>query len=1088
MNDRMHAHAEPTRREVVTLASLGAAFLLGSKWRPAEARAQEAFPVPADKGLDASWVSSLYERGEPTLYSSRRDELKFIGMPIGGAFCGQVYLGGDGQLWLWDILNRRPSAEWSDCNGGHYAKPATQSSQLEQGFAVRWKSGDVARLAKLRAGEGWEIEFRGQYPIANVRYTRADVPLEIELEAFSPFVPLALEDSSLPATVMSFTLRNTGAAPLALQFSGWMQHAVAASAQDSGRVEYVVDVTRGTNLTVLEHGARDKTASDAPPREPIVFEDFERADYSGWQVEGTAFGAEPIEVAKIPSYQGDVNAHGARTLNSHNTRAGEDIPGGDRHTGKLTSREFVIERRFISFRIGGGAHAGRTCINLIVDGAPVRTATGRNDNRMRVEDWNVRDLGGRTARLEIVDAESGGWGNVGVDEIVFCDEPRGTDMSVEQLRDGGSTAIALFDSSARFNIAGSTVELQKLLLEGIEERSSTWWDYGANWPGSGDGAWASSMPSGVVSSARSTPGDLGVLGRDVSLAPGESRTLTFVLAWHLPHVDHDALAFLPNARDLRRHYASRFRHATAVVNHVASNFERLAGATRLWRDTWYRDSTLPHWFLERTFIPLSTLATATCLRFQDGRFWAWEGAYSCPGTCTHVWNYAQGLARIFPELERDQRERVDFGLAFHDDSGAIDYRGEAAREVAVDGQAGTILRAYREHTMAPDAEFSVRTWPRIKKALEHLMLRDERLDGILDGPQYNTLDTAWHGEISWLSGVYVAALRAGEALATERGELDFAAQCAAIAERGSKRLADTLFNGEYFIHRVDPEHRESNATGVGCHIDQLLGESWARQVALPRIVPAHYAKQALRALWKFNFAPDVGRYREYAERTLPGGRWYALPGEAGLLMCTWPRGGMQRAKGAGADAWAAGYFNECMTGFEHQAASHMVWEGLAQEGLGVTRAIHERYHASRRNPFNEIECGDHYARALASYGTYLALSGFECHGPQQRIGFAPKLPGELFRCAFTAPEGWGTFEQQRSASWMRAQLTVRHGALRLRQLVLETTRATPFQTVRAQVGELELVPNLRQAGARVELDFGSGLVVDEGLSLIVDLS
>lgn len=155
-------------------------------------------------------------------------------MPIGGAFCGQVYLGGDGQLWLWDILNRRPSAESERLQRRALRETRDPELTTRARLRRRWKSGDVARLAKLRAGEGWEWSFRGQYPIANVRYTHADVPLEIELEAFSPFVPLALKDPSLPATVMSFTLRNTGAAPLAMQFSGWMQHAVAASAPTRG--------------------------------------------------------------------------------------------------------------------------------------------------------------------------------------------------------------------------------------------------------------------------------------------------------------------------------------------------------------------------------------------------------------------------------------------------------------------------------------------------------------------------------------------------------------------------------------------------------------------------------------------------------------------------------------------------------------------------------------------------------------------------------------------------------------------------------------------------------------------------------------
>ena len=117
-------------------------------------------------------------------------------------------------------------------------------------------------------------------------------------------------------------------------------------------------------------------------------------------------------------------------------------------------------------------------------------------------------------------------------------------------------------------------------------------------------------------------------------------------------------------------------------------------------------------------------------------------------------------------------------------------------------------------------------------------------------------------------------------------------------------------------------------------------------------------------------------------------------------MCTWPRRA-ENEQAQGKDAASTCYFNECMTGFEYQVAGHMIWEGMVQEGLAITRAIHDRYHAARRNPWNEVECGDHYARAMASYGVYLAACGYEYHGPQGHLGFAPRLTPEDFRAAFT---------------------------------------------------------------------------------------
>ena len=247
---------------------------------------------------------------------------------------------------------------------------------------------------------------------------------------------------------------------------------------------------------------------------------------------------------------------------------------------------------------------------------------------------------------------------------------------------------------------------------------------------------------------------------------------------------------------------------TRSTQYVATNYDRLAGQTLLWNKTWY-DSTLPHWFLDRAFASLCTLATSTCYLFDNGRFYAFEGVYCCQGTCQHVWNYAQGVARIFPTLERDVRQRTDFGLAWHP-NGATDYRGECGRNVAHDGQCGVILRAYREHQMCADSAFLRRNWPRIRKSIEYMIGCDGDANGLLEGEQYNTLDAAWYGPMAWISSLYIASLRAGEAMATETGDTAFAARCRTIAERGTTELVKRLYNGEYFIHIPDPNHPEVN--------------------------------------------------------------------------------------------------------------------------------------------------------------------------------------------------------------------------------------------------------------------------------------
>ena len=102
---------------------------------------------------------------------------------------------------------------------------------------------------------------------------------------------------------------------------------------------------------------------------------------------------------------------------------------------------------------------------------------------------------------------------------------------------------------------------------------------------------------------------------------------------------------------------------------------------------------------------------------------------------------------------------------------------------------------------------------------------------------------------------------------------------------------------------------------------------------------------ALRALWKYNYMPDVGPYI----KTHPGGSFYALAGEGGMVMNTNPRND-DKPYGE-AKAWQIGYFSECMSGFEHQVAAHMMAEGMVEESLVLTRSIHDRYHAYKRESF-----------------------------------------------------------------------------------------------------------------------------------------
>jgi hypothetical protein len=413
------------------------------------------------------------------------------------------------------------------------------------------------------------------------------------------------------------------------------------------------------------------------------------------------------------------------------------------------------------------------------------------------------------------------------------------------------------------------------------------------------------------------------------------------------------------------------------------------------------------------------------------------------------------------------------------------FRAEYDREFAVDGQAGTLLRVYREHLTSPDDRFLKRNWPRIKQAFTPLLALDPEGDGILEGAQMNTLDKPWHGRIAWLSGLYLAALRAGEAMATICDDPAFAARCRDIAEKGYANLPRELFEGGYFINRVDPARPETINSGTGCHIDQVLGQSWAFQVGLPRVLPPPETRSALYSIWKYNFTSKMAPYRD---GRAPG-RWYADKDQGGLLLCTFPRPdwSYDKAKGKGPD-WAAGYFNEVMTGFEHQVAAHMLWEGLAPEALAIERAIAERYQGDRRNPWNEIENGSHYGRAMASYGVFLAACGFHYDGPRRHLGFAPKINAADFKAAFTAAEGWGSFAQQSAAGRLDARLKVVRGRLLLKTFALAAPPSERFSVIKLHVDGSPVAAALAQDGEQLRLTFACDLELSAGQTLFVTLT
>ncbi len=980
---------------------------------------QTSHLVPADKKLSQEMVKGLFERGQRLVYSGK--ELETIGMPVCGIGTGQLYLRGDGTLGLWQIFNEHIFSGYGADNYRTY-KP---DSPVDSGFAVIVERAGKTVAKRLDESFG-DVEFAGEYPVGIVRYREKDFPVKVELEAFSPFIPLNAKDSALPAVLFHITAENTSDKPIKVGVLGWLENAVLFNSAKQANARRQSSIVGEKGRVLLVHTAKEIPASDAPaPRQKVVLADFEGEDYRDWKASGEAFGKGPAK-GTLPNQQNVSGFLGKGLVNTY--------LGGDEPHGTLLSPSFNISRKFINFLVGGGGHAGQTCINLLVDGKIVRTATGKNNEKLEWSFWNVKEFDGKQAQIEIVDKFSGGWGHINIDQIELSDEPTTALGPIDKLPDYGSMVLAQLGDS-------TPVSKTRQLLASI-------------------GDWAGKLRCDENVTYSVAEKRSAVLASPMmALQPGVKSEFIFVLTWFFPNHQHG------------HEYANRFNSAADVANYLLDNHDRLAGDTKKWHKTFYEDSTLPRWLLFRLHSTVANLATGTCQWWQNGRFWAWEGVGCCEGTCTHVWNYAHAPARLFPQLERSAREMQDFGAGFDTQSGLVGFRSN--RTYAADGQCGTILKAYREHQMSVDGEFLKRNWPRIKKALEFSISQDGNDDGLIENSQHNTYDINFEGPNTFVGSLYLAAIRAGEEMAKEMGDNDFADRCRRIFESGKRLTIERLWDGEYFIELVDLQKHPKDQYGKGCLSDQLFGQGWAHHLALGYIYPPENVKKGLESVWKYNWAPDVGLHNAKFKPE----RWFAQPGEPGLFTCTWPKS-LYLPEGVR-------YRDEVWTGIEYQVAGNMVWEGMVTEALVICNGVQQRYQPAKHNPFNEIECGDHYARALASWGVYTALAGLEYHGPKGHLGFAPKLTPEDFQAAFTAAEGWGTFSQKRQGKTQRERIELRWGELALKSLSFAVPEDFRSVEVSVTVAGKTIESDCSLIGSRVEIILKKKIVLSENQALEV---
>ncbi|MGI4789465.1 MAG: GH116 family glycosyl hydrolase [Janthinobacterium lividum] len=849
-----------------------------------------------------------------------------------------------------------------------------------------------------------------------------------------------------------------------------------------------------------------------------VFEDFD-GGYDRWTVEGTAFGQKPA--AGTEANQQPVGGlRGTGLVNS--------FLGGDASTGRLTSRPFTVSHRFIRFLVGGGDHQG-TQIRLVIDGKVVRATSGQNSEMLMPEQWVVSEFHGQTAHIEIVDQETGAWGHILVDQIVFSDVALQPSMFVILQALLGTLPAKLPDSLERAAGQGKVIVLSSALLSSADAnlRGARQQAYsriaalaGAEYavprsvtataPGYGTialgtlggsptaaasfddfshalgefavqgkfGSPAGGAPNPPTPSGRTVNG---ALASSVQVPPGATVEVPFFLAWHYPN-NYNA-----GGTPIGNQYTQAWPDAGAVVRHAVAAFPEMREKTEAFRRT-FNDSTLPVWMLDCISSQISTIRhIGVVFRIASGDIYGWEGANGCcDPTCTHVWGYEQTLSRLFPDLERNMR-RIDL---FHQQGpdGGINNRTDvpspphpSGQGPFTDGHASTILKAYREVLNSTDPSLLHQYWPPVKRAVDYLIAHDAASsgghpNGTLSDDQANTYDNTIHGVNSFIGTYYLAALRAGEEMAIRVGDTATALRFRVVFEAGQVNLDAQCWNGEYYQQNLPDYLTREGEYGPGCLADQLLGQWWAHQLDLGYVLPKQHVQSALRALYKYNWKTDFTNF-QHNWRHFAGGT------DKGLLICTWPKGGRP--------ASTIPYVDEVWTGVEYQVAAHMLYEGLVEEGYAVVKGARERYDGiprapMPRNPWSEIECGGHYARAMSSWSLLLALSGFHYESRSQTLHFQPLENPAEFKSFFTGPEGWGSLSQTQHGAMRRTQVQVVAGQVAVTRLRLAA--APGASKAKVTLGHAAVSSQLTHGPDGVLLIFSHPIEVRPGSLLTVELS
>ncbi|HMH34923.1 MAG TPA: GH116 family glycosyl-hydrolase, partial [Puia sp.] len=492
-----------------------------------------------------------------------------------------------------------------------------------------------------------------------------------------------------------------------------------------------------------------------------------------------------------------------------------------------------------------------------------------------------------------------------------------------------------------------------------------------------------------------------------TLAAHERREVSFFLSWNFPNrKDWSDKVTVGN------YYSTLCTDAWDVAEKLLPRLQELENRSLEFVNL-FLQSDYPSVVKEAALFNSSTLRSQTTFRTRDGNFFGWEGVFnstgSCYGNCTHVWNYEQATAFLYGSLAMKMRD-IEYHYGLNDTTGLMSFRVSLPlnkssnwKLAAADGQMGTIMKMYRDWQLSGDDAFLKTNWPLVKKALSFAWIPggwDADKNGVMEGCQHNTMDIEYYGPNPEIEFWYLGALKAASAMAAYVKDKTFQAECDQLFNSGSKWLDANMYNNEYYIQKIQPvANRDQIAFGLisgmgskdfqhpdfqigeGCLVDQLAGQYMAHICGLGWLADSNHLKQAMQSVWKYNYI------RSFDDQ-FNNMRTYGMGDESGLVLTAYPDPA-RRPK------IPLSYCSEAWSGLEYTAATEMIYDGMVPEAIKVITNVRNRYDGAKRNPFNEEECGNHYARAMASWATIIALSRFNYSAVTQKFSMTA-TPGNYF--------------------------------------------------------------------------------------------